>query len=52
MTSLAMKAIGKVESPLTQLGSAPRQPDEGAPAAWLVFEPEMTEGLKERPAGR
>lgn len=40
-----MKAIGRVESPLTDLDSAPRQADEGAPAAWLVFEPEMLEGL-------
>ena len=46
MTSLAITAIGKVESPLTQLGAAPRQPDEGAPAAWLIFEPEFGEGLK------
>ena len=41
-----VKAIGRVESPLTELGSAPRQADEGAPAAWLVFEPEMLEGLR------
>ena len=39
MTSFAVTAIGKVESPLTQPESVPRQPDEGAPAAWLVFEP-------------
>lgn len=41
-----MKAIGKVESPLTDLESAPRQADEGAPEAWLVFQPEMLEGLR------
>ena len=41
-----MKAIGKVESLLTDLESAPRQADEGAPGAWLVFEPEMLEGLR------
>ena len=46
MTSFAVTAIGKVESPLTQPESAPRQPDEGAPAAWLVFEPEVLEGLQ------
>jgi len=33
-------------SPLTDLVSAPRQADEGAPAAWLHFEPEMREGLR------
>ncbi|MGH7503263.1 MAG: tRNA (N6-threonylcarbamoyladenosine(37)-N6)-methyltransferase TrmO [Longimicrobiales bacterium] len=38
--------IGMVESPLTDLEAAPRQADEGAPAAWLVFEPEMREGLR------
>jgi tRNA-Thr(GGU) m(6)t(6)A37 methyltransferase TsaA len=41
-----VKAIGRVESPLTDLASAPRQADEGAPEAWLVFEPEMLEGLR------
>jgi tRNA (Thr-GGU) A37 N-methylase len=46
MTSFAVTAIGKVESPLTRPESAPRQPDEGAPAAWLVFEPEVLEGLQ------
>jgi tRNA-Thr(GGU) m(6)t(6)A37 methyltransferase TsaA len=46
MASFALKTIGTVESPLTQLKSAPRQPDEGAPAAWLVFEPEVLEGLQ------
>ncbi|MDQ3948896.1 MAG: tRNA (N6-threonylcarbamoyladenosine(37)-N6)-methyltransferase TrmO [Gemmatimonadota bacterium] len=46
MTSFEVKAIGTVESPLTDLASAPRQADEGAPEAWLVFEPEILEGLK------
>ena len=46
MTSFEVKAIGRVESPLTDLESAPRQADEGAPEAWLVFEPEMLEGLR------
>ena len=46
MTSFEVKAIGRVESPLTDLASAPRQADEGAPAAWLVFEPELLEGLR------
>jgi tRNA-Thr(GGU) m(6)t(6)A37 methyltransferase TsaA len=46
MTSFEVKAIGRVESPLTDLESAPRQADEGAPEAWLVFETEMLEGLR------
>jgi tRNA-Thr(GGU) m(6)t(6)A37 methyltransferase TsaA len=44
--SFEVKAIGRVESPLTDLESSPRQADEGAPEAWLVFEPEMREGLR------
>jgi tRNA-Thr(GGU) m(6)t(6)A37 methyltransferase TsaA len=46
MTSFEVKAIGRVESPLTDLASAPRQADEGAPEAWLVFEPDVLEGLQ------
>ncbi len=41
-----MEVIGRVTSPLTDLESGPRQADEGAPEAWLVFEPEMLEGLQ------
>jgi tRNA-Thr(GGU) m(6)t(6)A37 methyltransferase TsaA len=46
VTSFEVKAIGRVESPLTDLAAAPRQADEAAPAAWLVFEPDMLEGLR------
>jgi tRNA-Thr(GGU) m(6)t(6)A37 methyltransferase TsaA len=45
MTNFELKPIGVVASPLTDLESAPRQADEGAPGAWLVFEPEVLEGL-------
>jgi tRNA-Thr(GGU) m(6)t(6)A37 methyltransferase TsaA len=38
--------IGRVESPLTDPASAPRQADEGAPDAWLTFEPAVLEGLE------
>ncbi len=41
-----LRPIGRVESPLLDLADAPRQADEGAPEAWLVFEPEMAEGLR------
>ena len=37
--------IGAVESPLTDLATAPKQGDEGAPDAWLVLRPEVAEGL-------
>ena len=46
MTSFEVRPIGKVESPLTDLQSTPLQADEGAPEAWLVFEPEVLEGLR------
>jgi tRNA-Thr(GGU) m(6)t(6)A37 methyltransferase TsaA len=45
-TGFELKAIGRVESPLTDLASAPKQGDEGAPDAWLVFEPAVLEALQ------
>jgi tRNA-Thr(GGU) m(6)t(6)A37 methyltransferase TsaA len=44
--SFEVKAIGRVESSLTDLDGAPRQADEGAPEAWLVFAPGVLEGLR------
>ena len=40
-----LKAIGRVESSLTDVSAAPRQADEGAPEAWLLFEPNFVDGL-------
>ena len=37
--------IGRVESPLTDAASAPKQGDEGSPPAWLVFDPAIADGL-------
>ena len=45
VTSVEVKVIGRVESPLTELASAPRQGDEGAPEAWLVFDADMLPAL-------
>lgn len=45
VTSFKVRSIGRVESPLTDLASAPRQADEGAPAAWLVLHGEVAAGL-------
>jgi tRNA-Thr(GGU) m(6)t(6)A37 methyltransferase TsaA len=45
MTTFELRSIGRVESTLTALDVAPRQADEGAPSAWLVFEEEVREGL-------
>jgi tRNA-Thr(GGU) m(6)t(6)A37 methyltransferase TsaA len=37
--------IGWVESPLTDRAQAPCQGDEGAPPAWIAFEPSVREGI-------
>jgi tRNA-Thr(GGU) m(6)t(6)A37 methyltransferase TsaA len=39
--------VGWVESPLTERAQAPRQGDEGAPPAWLVFESEVEEAVRD-----
>nr|WP_179791395.1 tRNA (N6-threonylcarbamoyladenosine(37)-N6)-methyltransferase TrmO [Actinopolymorpha rutila] len=40
-----MRPIGRVESPLRDPATAPKQGDEGAPEATLVFVPEVKDGL-------
>lgn len=47
----AVRPIGMVESPLTDRESAPRQGDEGAPDAWLVFDAAISEGLRDLAPG-
>ena len=42
---LEVVPIGRVESPLTDPATAPKQGHEGAPDAWLAFEPGVLEGL-------
>ena len=42
---MKLVAIGIVESPLTDRASAPKQGDEGAPEAWLAFEPAFADAL-------
>ncbi|HEY2128052.1 MAG TPA: tRNA (N6-threonylcarbamoyladenosine(37)-N6)-methyltransferase TrmO [Streptosporangiaceae bacterium] len=44
--------VGRVESPLTERGQAPRQGDEGAPPAWLVFQPAVAEAIRDLQAGQ
>jgi tRNA-Thr(GGU) m(6)t(6)A37 methyltransferase TsaA len=46
VTVFELRSIGSVESSLTTVEEAPRQADEGAPDAWLVFEPEIREALR------
>ena len=43
--------VGWVESPLRERAQAPRQGDEGAPDAWLVFEPGVGEAVRDLRAG-
>jgi tRNA-Thr(GGU) m(6)t(6)A37 methyltransferase TsaA len=43
--ALELTPVGTVESTLTDPSSAPKQGDEGASDAWIVFEPEVLDGL-------
>ena len=51
MTGYQVTPIGWVESPLTDRTQAPRQGDEGAPSAWLVFAPEVADALRDLAPG-
>lgn len=44
---IVVRSIGRVESPLTDRDLAPLQGDEGAPDAWLVFDQDVSEGLRD-----
>jgi tRNA-Thr(GGU) m(6)t(6)A37 methyltransferase TsaA len=46
-----VRAVGHVESPLVDLDVAPRQGDEGAPDAWLAFEPDVADALRDVQVG-
>jgi tRNA-Thr(GGU) m(6)t(6)A37 methyltransferase TsaA len=48
---MELRPIGTVESPLADRASAPKQGDEGAPDAWLVFDPAVADGLEGVAAG-
>ena len=43
--------IGWVQSPLVDRAGAPKQGNEGAPDAWLAFEPRFSEGLRDLHVG-
>ncbi|GAA4574440.1 tRNA (N6-threonylcarbamoyladenosine(37)-N6)-methyltransferase TrmO [Micromonospora coerulea] len=43
----ALRPVGRVESPLTHPERAPKQGDEGAPEAWLVFDERMATALRD-----
>jgi tRNA-Thr(GGU) m(6)t(6)A37 methyltransferase TsaA len=46
-----IRPIGVVESPLTDRASAPKQGREGAPEAWLVFDPSVAEAIRDLTVG-
>jgi tRNA-Thr(GGU) m(6)t(6)A37 methyltransferase TsaA len=45
MTAYELRPVGHVESALSDRAAAPRQPDEGAPDAWLVLDEEYAAAL-------
>jgi tRNA-Thr(GGU) m(6)t(6)A37 methyltransferase TsaA len=48
---LTLEPIGYVSSPLTSRAEAPKQGNEGAPPAWLLFRPEFAPALSDLHAG-
>jgi tRNA-Thr(GGU) m(6)t(6)A37 methyltransferase TsaA len=50
-TTYEIRPIGHVESPLVDRRAAPKQGFEGAPDAWLVFNPEVAEGIRDLAVG-
>jgi tRNA-Thr(GGU) m(6)t(6)A37 methyltransferase TsaA len=46
-----VRPVAWVESPLVDLAQAPMQGDEGAPDAWLVFEPSIAHAIRDLHAG-
>ena len=46
LNHVELTVVGFVESSLTDVNLAPRQADEGAPEAWLVFNEDVREGLR------
>jgi tRNA-Thr(GGU) m(6)t(6)A37 methyltransferase TsaA len=45
VAQIEIRPVGRVESPLRDRAAAPKQGNEGAPQAWLVFEPELLDAL-------
>jgi tRNA-Thr(GGU) m(6)t(6)A37 methyltransferase TsaA len=46
-TAYELTPVGHVESPLSDPAEAPKQGFEGAPDAWLVFEPAVLDAIRE-----
>ncbi len=50
-SSYVVQPIGRVESPLRDRAGAPKQGHEGSPEAWLVFNPDIGEGIRDFEVG-
>jgi tRNA-Thr(GGU) m(6)t(6)A37 methyltransferase TsaA len=50
-TRYELRPIGYVQSPLVDPKSAPKQGFEGAPDAWLVFNPDVTRAIRDLAVG-
>ena len=50
-TPYEIRPIGYNESPLVDRETAPKQGFEGAPDAWLVFSPDVAEGIRDLAVG-
>jgi tRNA-Thr(GGU) m(6)t(6)A37 methyltransferase TsaA len=50
-TSYEVRPIGYIDSSLVDRESAPKQGFEGAPDAWLVFDPGVAQGLRDLAVG-
>jgi tRNA-Thr(GGU) m(6)t(6)A37 methyltransferase TsaA len=42
-----LREVGRVESPITNKDDAPKQGDEGAPEAWIAFDPALVDAVKD-----
>ncbi len=49
--SYTARPIGSVESTLAARAAAPRQADEGAPAAWIAIDPEFAAAMRDLAVG-
>jgi tRNA-Thr(GGU) m(6)t(6)A37 methyltransferase TsaA len=50
-TFYEIRPVGYVESPLEDRARAPKQGYEGAPDAWLVFNPDVAAGIRDLAVG-
>jgi tRNA-Thr(GGU) m(6)t(6)A37 methyltransferase TsaA len=52
MSTFELRAIGEVRSDLDDRVEAPKQGDEGGPDAWLVFDDDVHEALRDLQPGQ